>query len=208
VATVVPGAEADYWKRFGSDVRRVLFPLMSGPGRQRAEPELTRVEAMDPGGTVLVHGDLGGSNLLWNEAPSGPRLTGILDWDGAHLGSPAEDVASLAVTFGWPLAERLSARWMELWYSPASSRVPSTAALARPAAPAAAPMPRSPGWPTARPTAPGKDRVMRARWPHLLRMRLKGQGYRHYRPCAFFHRQMAPNESGGTGIHMFVLTHY
>jgi aminoglycoside phosphotransferase (APT) family kinase protein len=107
VATVVPGADPDQWERFGRDVRRVLFGLMSGPGRQRAEAELARVAAVNPAGTALVHGDLGGTNLLWDAAPSGPRLTGILDWDEAHLGSPAEDVASLAATFGWPLAERL-----------------------------------------------------------------------------------------------------
>jgi len=33
----------------------------------------------------------------------------VVDWDGAHLGSQAEDLASLAATFGWPLAERLAA---------------------------------------------------------------------------------------------------
>jgi aminoglycoside phosphotransferase (APT) family kinase protein len=107
VAAVVPGADPDQWKRFGRDVRRVLFGLMSGPGRQRAEAELARVAAVNPAGIALVHGDLGGANLLWDAAPSGPRLTGILDWDEAHLGSPAEDVASLAATFGWSLAERL-----------------------------------------------------------------------------------------------------
>jgi aminoglycoside phosphotransferase (APT) family kinase protein len=108
VATVVPGADPDQWKRFGRYVRRVLFGLMSGAGRLRAEAELARVEAVNPAGTALVHGDLGGTNLLWDAAAPRPRLTGILDWDEAHLGSPAEDVASLAATFGWPLAARLT----------------------------------------------------------------------------------------------------
>ncbi len=109
VAKAVPGADPDRWIRFADDVARVLFPLMSGQGRRRAEAELARATAVDPAGTALVHGDLGGTNLLWEAAPPGPRLAGILDWDEAHLGSQAEDLASLAVTFGWPQAERLDA---------------------------------------------------------------------------------------------------
>ena len=36
-----------------------------------------------------MHGDLGGSNLLWAGPAPRFRLTGILDWDEAHLGSQA-----------------------------------------------------------------------------------------------------------------------
>jgi aminoglycoside phosphotransferase (APT) family kinase protein len=111
VVKAVPGADPDRWTRFADDVARVLFPLMSDRGRRRAEAELARATAVDPAGTALVHGDLGGTNLLWDAAPPGPRLAGILDWDEAHLGSQAEDLASLAATFGWPLAERLAAAW-------------------------------------------------------------------------------------------------
>ena len=107
VGDAVPEADPRHWERFAAEVARVLFPLMSRPGRLRAEAELARVAAVDPAGTALVHGDLGGTNLLWTVTESGPRLAGVLDWDEAHLGSQAEDLASLAVTFGWPLAERL-----------------------------------------------------------------------------------------------------
>jgi aminoglycoside phosphotransferase (APT) family kinase protein len=107
VIDAVPAADPRQWERFAADVARVLFPLMSQRGRRRAEAELTRVAAVDPAGTALVHGDLGGTNLLWSVSEPGPRLTGVLDWDEAHLGSPAEDLASLAATFGWPLAEQL-----------------------------------------------------------------------------------------------------
>ena len=109
VAKAVPSADPDRWVRFASDVDRVLFPLMSDRGRRRAEAELARVAAVDPVGTALVHGDLGGTNLLWTAPESGPHLAGVLDWDEAQLGNPADDLASLAATFGWPLAERLDA---------------------------------------------------------------------------------------------------
>lgn len=35
---------------------------------------------------------------------------GILDWDEAHLGSQADDLAPLATMLGWPAAERLDRR--------------------------------------------------------------------------------------------------
>ena len=110
VRKAAPGPDPDHWRRFAGEVTRVLFPLMSDRGRRRAEAELARVAAVDPAGTALVHGDLGGSNLLWDITGSGPRLAGVLDWDEAHIGHQAEDLASLAVTFGWDLAGRLDAR--------------------------------------------------------------------------------------------------
>ncbi|HLY55822.1 MAG TPA: phosphotransferase family protein [Stellaceae bacterium] len=38
---------------------------------------------------VLVHGDLVPHNCLWD----GDELTAVLDWEGAHFGDPAEDLA-------------------------------------------------------------------------------------------------------------------
>lgn len=109
VRGAVPGPDPDSWARFAAEVTRVLFPLMSDRGRQRAAAELARVTAVDPAGTALVHGDLGGTNLLWTGSQDAPRLAGVLDWDEAHIGSQAEDLASLAATFGWDLAGRLDA---------------------------------------------------------------------------------------------------
>lgn len=37
----------------------------------------------------LIHGDLTPHNCLWD----GVNLTAVLDWEGAHLGDPAEDLA-------------------------------------------------------------------------------------------------------------------
>jgi aminoglycoside phosphotransferase (APT) family kinase protein len=109
VRGAVPAADPDRWVRFAAEVARVLFPLMSDRGRQRAEAELARATAVDPVGTALVHGDLGGTNLLWAGGQDAPRLAGVLDWDEAHIGGQAEDLASLAATFGWDLAGRLDA---------------------------------------------------------------------------------------------------
>jgi aminoglycoside phosphotransferase (APT) family kinase protein len=106
----VPRADQHWWQRFADDVSGVLFPLMSADGRARAQAELNRVQEVDPAGEALVHGDLGGSNLLWTISGAEPRLAGVLDWDEAHIGNQAEDLASIAATFGWPLALQLDAR--------------------------------------------------------------------------------------------------
>jgi aminoglycoside phosphotransferase (APT) family kinase protein len=109
IRDAVPLADPRRWERFAEDVSAVLFPLMSGAGRDRAETQLNRVLAFDPAGDALVHGDLGGGNLLWAAIDAGPRLTGILDWDEAQIGNQADDLASIAVTVGWPLAVRIDA---------------------------------------------------------------------------------------------------
>jgi len=107
---LVPRAGPDQWTVFGRQVRDVLYPLMSGPGRRRADAELAAVAALVPSGTALVHGDLGGANLLWTSPAALPKLSGVLDWDGACIGDQASDLASIAVTVGWPLAARIDGR--------------------------------------------------------------------------------------------------
>jgi aminoglycoside phosphotransferase (APT) family kinase protein len=110
IQEVVPRAEPHSWQRFADDVASVLFPLMSCDGRARARTELSQVLTVDPTGEALVHGDLGGTNLLWAVDGSQPRLAGILDWDGAQIGNQADDLAAIAATFGWPLAVQLDAK--------------------------------------------------------------------------------------------------
>lgn len=41
------------------------------------------------GRPALVHGDFSPHNLMWE----GDRLTAVIDWEGAHFGDPAEDLA-------------------------------------------------------------------------------------------------------------------
>jgi Ser/Thr protein kinase RdoA (MazF antagonist) len=109
IGELVPRTGPDHWLGFGEQVRQVLFPLMSAEGRRRAGAELAAVADVTSAGDALVHGDLGGSNLLWTNADGQPQLAGVLDWDGASLGNQANDLASLAVTVGWSLASRVQA---------------------------------------------------------------------------------------------------
>ena len=110
VRAAVPPADSQSWRRFADDVSRILFPLMSRDGQRKAEAELDRVTDIDPTGNALVHGDLGGTNLLWADASAGAHLVGVLDWDEAHLGNQADDLASIAVTLGWPVAAAVDVR--------------------------------------------------------------------------------------------------
>jgi aminoglycoside phosphotransferase (APT) family kinase protein len=65
------------------------------------------VRALDTPPPTLTHGDFVGANLRWD--PDETRLTGVLDWAQVHLGDPAYDIASIADTYGWDLAETVSA---------------------------------------------------------------------------------------------------
>jgi Ser/Thr protein kinase RdoA (MazF antagonist) len=104
---LVPRARNDYWPAFAGRVRHALFPLMSAAGQRRAEAELAAVATVPGTGDALVHTDLGGANLLWTTAGGVPRLTCVLDWDQCCTGNQASDLASIAVTVGWPMAERI-----------------------------------------------------------------------------------------------------
>ncbi|MFF2350455.1 phosphotransferase family protein [Kitasatospora sp. NPDC058115] len=98
--TALPRARADRWRRFAVDVRAGLFPLMSGHGRRRAERELAAVDGLPRLTGAVVHGDLGAENVLWEWADGLPRLAGVIDWDGAELGDPAEDFAAVGAGHG------------------------------------------------------------------------------------------------------------
>jgi len=110
IQPLVPRAGDDYWLAFAGQVRHVLFPMMSATGRRRADAELAAVATVPGTGDALVHTDLGGANLLWATAGGAAHLTGVLDWDGACTGNQANDLASVAVTIGWPLAQRIEDR--------------------------------------------------------------------------------------------------
>lgn len=98
------------WSNFSHDVQRNLFPMMSGAGRTRAHAELEGICSLPHITKSLVHGDLGGDNIHWIEANGVSRLSGVLDWDEAHIGDPAEDLASLQATFGRDIVDALILR--------------------------------------------------------------------------------------------------
>ncbi|MEU6711282.1 aminoglycoside phosphotransferase family protein [Nonomuraea sp. NPDC046802] len=100
VRAALPVTPQDRWRRFSADVRAELFLLMSGDGRLRAERELAAAVALPHVTTAVVHGDLGPENILWEVVDGRPRLSGVIDWDEAALGDPAEDLAALAAGFG------------------------------------------------------------------------------------------------------------
>lgn len=77
---------------------------------ERIAAAVTAWAAAPPDGPALVHGDLAGHNMHWVPAPDGDdvrwELSGILDWDLAHAGDAARNVAYLGI---WHGEERIEA---------------------------------------------------------------------------------------------------
>lgn len=88
-----------------------VVPLFPARWRREARARLDALAALEAetaGGAghapTLRHGDLAGSNVLWEHG----AVTGVLDWDLAAIDDPAEDAASLAWWHGWELLPRLT----------------------------------------------------------------------------------------------------
>jgi aminoglycoside phosphotransferase (APT) family kinase protein len=111
VRAVLPHEPEDRWRRFAAAVRAELFGLMTDAGRQRAERELAALDGLRHPTHAVTHGDLGPENVLWDVADGRrpPRLVGVIDWDEAGLGDPAEDYAALAAGHGEELLSRVLA---------------------------------------------------------------------------------------------------
>ncbi|MFF4715100.1 viomycin phosphotransferase [Streptomyces eurythermus] len=106
---VLPHAPEGEWREFADDVRAELFPLMSDAGRARAERELAALDPLPHLTSAVVHGDLGGENVLWETAGGLPRLSGVVDWDEVMLGDQAEDLAAIGASYGEELLGRVLA---------------------------------------------------------------------------------------------------
>ena len=98
--SALPRQAATHWRDFADAVVAELHPLMSQDGRARAETELAALRALPALDTAVVHGDLGGENLLWEWHAGLPVLTGVIDWDEVALGDQAEDLAALSASYG------------------------------------------------------------------------------------------------------------
>ncbi|WP_131741646.1 phosphotransferase family protein [Actinomadura roseirufa] len=109
IRAALPHSSPDHWRHFASDVRAELFPLMSPHGRLRAEQELQALDGLPHLTDAVVHGDLGPENVLWETRDGLPRLTGVVDWDEAALGDPAEDLAAIGAGHGPDLLNRIRA---------------------------------------------------------------------------------------------------
>ncbi|MFE5159532.1 viomycin phosphotransferase [Streptomyces sp. NPDC056697] len=105
----LPEAPAGEWQEFAAGVRTELFPLMSAGGRERAERELAALDALPHLTSAVVHGDLGGENVLWETVDGVPRLSGVVDWDEVSIGDPAEDLAAIGASYGEELLGRVLA---------------------------------------------------------------------------------------------------
>jgi aminoglycoside phosphotransferase (APT) family kinase protein len=87
-------------------------PILRHPPHWTARPELWQhaIEVLDGRATLgerrFIHRDYHPGNVLWHRA----KVTGVVDWVNASIGSPWVDVAhcrvNLASEFGQPAAER------------------------------------------------------------------------------------------------------
>jgi len=78
------------------------IPLLAPDSRDDARRAADALAALEPVPPGLVHGDLAGSNVLWDDT----AVSGVIDWDLASAADPAVDVAALAVWHGWDVIER------------------------------------------------------------------------------------------------------
>nr|WP_324197715.1 phosphotransferase [Nocardia abscessus] len=109
IRALLPAAAPHRWHDFARAVRTELYPLMADHGRDRAERELTALRDLPARADAVVHGDLGGENLLWERDSGVPVLRGVVDWDGVCLGDPAEDLAALGAGYGADMLRRILA---------------------------------------------------------------------------------------------------
>lgn len=91
-------------RQWAAAARRCLLPQLTPPEAELVSASIEAAARVAPPELpVLVHGDLAGSNLLWD----GDLLVGVLDWDLAVAGDQAYDVACLADGFGWSVLENV-----------------------------------------------------------------------------------------------------
>jgi aminoglycoside phosphotransferase (APT) family kinase protein len=67
--------------------------ILASVGRALVDMQSIPTETIDlqGAGSVIVHGDFGPQNMLFD--PTEMRVTAIVDWESAHIGSPVEDLA-------------------------------------------------------------------------------------------------------------------
>ena len=81
-------------------LRDEVIPRLPTQWRDGVRRRLETLLALDELPPRLVHGDLGGGNVHFDEHG---RLAGVLDWDMAILADPAIDAALVATWHGWDL---------------------------------------------------------------------------------------------------------
>lgn len=85
--------------------RRIMLdevvPRLLPRNRELAREAIADLAELEVAAPHLVHSDLMGHNMIW----AGDVLSGVIDWDHASLGDPAQDVAALASSYGWATLE-------------------------------------------------------------------------------------------------------
>jgi aminoglycoside phosphotransferase (APT) family kinase protein len=81
-------ADLEVWA--GIAAQRIQRP---SPFVDYAVPFLREHFPGEPGRLVVVHGDTGPGNVLWD----GRRITALLDWELTHIGDPHDDLAFMSV---------------------------------------------------------------------------------------------------------------
>ena len=93
------------YKSFYSNIQADLFAFMRPEARKLVSEQFENYfsnPAWHHFAPTLIHGDFGGSNILFVEN----RITGIIDFSFAALGDPAVDLAAIS-TFGDPFLGRI-----------------------------------------------------------------------------------------------------
>jgi len=95
-------ASRETWTAMYANIRERLFPRMRPDARERVaahfEPYLA--DARNFGySPALIHGDFGPSNILYDARAR--SIGGIIDWSGAGLGDPSNDIAALIGLMGY-----------------------------------------------------------------------------------------------------------
>lgn len=93
------------WERLQLDRSALVDRCVAAIRRYRLSPDTA---------PVLVHGDFHPGNILWNQG----KLTGVVDWSAARLGSRwfefAQCRAGIALLFGMPAVRRLTRHYLDV----------------------------------------------------------------------------------------------
>lgn len=81
-----------------AEILNEIIACLPTKWRDRVRQRLETLLALDEVPARLVHGDLGGSNVHFDQ---NGKLIGVLDWDMAILSDPAIDAALVADWHGW-----------------------------------------------------------------------------------------------------------
>lgn len=90
-----PREHLAYWQQFHNRVKDKLYSYMRPEASRQVEETLAIIyrDNFFPAEDVLIHGDFGPSNILWDQGKG--IITGIIDFGSAGSGDPAQDMAAL-----------------------------------------------------------------------------------------------------------------